>query len=47
MLPDKQIWQILSTSTDDLQQIADTLVEAANQAGGLDNVTALIVEIAP
>ncbi len=47
MLPDEQIWQILSTSTDDLQQIADTLVEAANQAGGLDNVTALIVEIAP
>lgn len=45
MLSDEQIGQILSTPTEDLQEIADALIDAANQAGGLDNVTAIVVKV--
>ncbi len=46
MLADEQIQEIVSSPTDDLQEIADTLIDAANDAGGMDNVTALVVKIA-
>ena len=45
MLSDDVIEAILSTPTDDLQEIADALVDAANAAGGLDNVTAVVVKV--
>lgn len=45
MLTDAQIARILSQPTDDLQGLADELVTAANEAGGFDNVTALVVKI--
>ncbi len=45
MLSDDAIEAILSTPTDDLQQVADSLVDAANAAGGLDNVTAVVVKV--
>ena len=45
MLPDDQIHEILSNPTEDLQEIADALIDAANRAGGLDNVTALVVKV--
>ncbi|MGD8865977.1 MAG: Stp1/IreP family PP2C-type Ser/Thr phosphatase [Gemmatimonadales bacterium] len=45
MLSDDVIEAILSTPTDDLQDVADALVDAANAAGGLDNVTAVVVKV--
>lgn len=46
MLSDDRINEILATPTDELQEIADALVDAANDAGGLDNVTAVVVKVA-
>ena len=43
MLPDERIEQIL-VAAQDPQTAADTLVNAANDAGGEDNVTALVVD---
>ncbi len=45
MLSDDVIEAILSTPTNDLQGVADALVDAANAAGGLDNVTAVVVKV--
>jgi serine/threonine protein phosphatase PrpC len=45
MLTDEQIKEIVSSPTDDLQEIADTLIQAANEAGGMDNITALLVKV--
>ncbi|UCC49663.1 MAG: Stp1/IreP family PP2C-type Ser/Thr phosphatase [Gemmatimonadota bacterium] len=47
MLPDEEIMRILSSASDDLQEVADSLIDAANEAGGLDNVTALVVKVLP
>lgn len=44
MVPDEQIWQTWRTSTSP-QEACDRLVEAANQAGGEDNVTVVIVQV--
>lgn len=44
MVPDEQIWRIWRTSTSP-QDACDRLVEAANQAGGEDNVTTVIVQM--
>ena len=43
MVSDKQIWQIWHTSGSP-QEACDRLIQAANQAGGDDNITVLIVE---
>jgi protein phosphatase len=45
MLPDEQIRWILARPSERLQDIADALVNAANAAGGLDNVTAVVVKV--
>lgn len=45
-LSDAQIAAILGEA-DDAQQAADKLVELANQAGGEDNITAVVVRHAP
>ncbi|MFQ6100549.1 MAG: Stp1/IreP family PP2C-type Ser/Thr phosphatase [Anaerolineae bacterium] len=44
MVPDDIIWQIWHTSTSP-QEACDRLVEAANQAGGEDNITVVIVQV--
>jgi len=44
MVPDEQIWQIWRTSTSP-QEACDRLVEAANQAGGVDNITVVVVQV--
>lgn len=45
MVPDAEIERILSSSADDLQELADALVQAANDAGGQDNITAIVVRV--
>ncbi len=45
MVRDEQIWNIWRTSTSP-QDACDRLIEAANQAGGEDNITAVIVQVA-
>ena len=44
MVPDDLVWQIWHTSTSP-QEACDRLVEAANQAGGEDNITVVIVQV--
>jgi protein phosphatase len=44
MVPDDQMWHIWRTSTSP-QEACDRLVEAANEAGGEDNITVVIVQI--
>jgi len=44
MVTDDDIWQIWHTSTSP-QETCDRLVEAANQAGGEDNITVVIVQV--
>jgi len=44
MVPDEQIWHTWRTSTSP-QEACDRLVEAANQAGGGDNITAVMVQV--
>jgi protein phosphatase len=45
MVTEEQIQAIL-TSTPDPQEAADRLVRAANRAGGLDNITVLLLDVA-
>jgi serine/threonine protein phosphatase PrpC len=45
MVPDEQMWQIWRTSTSP-QEASDRLVEAANEAGGEDNITVVIAQVA-
>jgi serine/threonine protein phosphatase PrpC len=45
MVPEEQIWQIWRAANSP-QEACDRLVEAANQAGGEDNVTVVIVQVA-
>jgi serine/threonine protein phosphatase PrpC len=37
--------EILSRPTGELQEIPDALISAANAAGGLDNITAVVVQV--
>ena len=43
MVPDEQIWQIWRASTSP-QEACDRLVDAANHAGGEDNISVVIVQ---
>lgn len=45
MLPDDEIQEILSKATEDVQKAADELIDAANEAGGMDNITAVVIKI--
>jgi serine/threonine protein phosphatase PrpC len=45
MLPDEAIKGILTEPIEDLQKIADALIDAANDAGGMDNITAVVIKI--
>ena len=46
MLPDNQIAHMLRTELD-LQRCANKLIDAANEEGGVDNITALVARIDP
>ncbi|NIR43559.1 MAG: Stp1/IreP family PP2C-type Ser/Thr phosphatase [Gemmatimonadetes bacterium] len=45
MVPDEQLERILSDKGGELQSAVDELIAAANDAGGLDNITAVLVKI--
>ncbi len=45
MVDDEQIWQVWRTSTSP-QEACERLVEAANEAGGVDNIATVIVRVA-
>jgi len=45
MLTDEAIREILSRPVSDLQEVADALIYAANAAGGMDNITAVLVRV--
>lgn len=45
MVADDDLRSILSRATDDLEQIADALIDNANENGGQDNISATVVEI--
>jgi PPM family protein phosphatase len=45
VVPDEQIAEILGDPQATLEQVSQRLVEAANAAGGPDNITALVLEV--
>ncbi|MCL5270639.1 MAG: Stp1/IreP family PP2C-type Ser/Thr phosphatase [bacterium] len=47
MVPDERIAQILSDNPVDLTLLCDALVEEANQTGGIDNISVILVRVLP
>jgi PPM family protein phosphatase len=47
MLRDEEIAEILNRCDDDLEEACDTLVEASNAAGGMDNISVVLVRVQP
>ncbi len=45
MLSDDEIQQTIQNSTDDLDRCCETLVNKANEAGGRDNITVVLVKV--
>ena len=45
MLQDAEIERLLATHTGSLAQCAENIVEAANQAGGVDNITVIMAKV--
>ena len=45
MIADSEIYAIINENRDDLEKMADTLVDRANRNGGRDNITVVLVKI--
>ena len=43
MLTEAEILEVLTTKQDDLEQVVQNLIAAANENGGKDNVTAVVL----
>jgi protein phosphatase len=43
MVPETEILRVVTAHSDDLQKACQQLIDAANERGGLDNVTAVLV----
>lgn len=44
MVPEDEILRVVTQSNGDIQRACERLIEAANERGGLDNVTAILVK---
>jgi protein phosphatase len=44
MLPEDEILRVVSDNIDDLERACQELIDRANEHGGLDNVTAILVK---
>jgi protein phosphatase len=44
MVPEDEIRDIVDKNTDDLEKACQVLIDTANERGGLDNVTAILVK---
>jgi serine/threonine protein phosphatase PrpC len=44
MVPEQEILRVVTASDGDLQKACQQLIDAANERGGLDNVTAVLVK---
>jgi len=44
MVPESEILRVVTASSGDLKKACQQLIDAANERGGLDNVTAVLVE---
>ncbi len=42
---DQEIFDVVKRCEDDIEKIADLLVKSANERGGMDNVTVIVIEI--
>ncbi len=45
MLPEEDILRIVNENSDDLEKACDQLIERANERGGYDNITTVLVKI--
>ena len=45
MVPDKRIGEIIREGGDDVKATARSLIDAANEAGGIDNITVALVKV--
>ena len=43
MVPEEEILRVVTDSPADLEKACQTLIDTANERGGLDNVTAILV----
>jgi len=44
MVPEEEILRVVSENSNDLEKACQTLIDRANERGGLDNVTAILVK---
>jgi serine/threonine protein phosphatase PrpC len=44
MVPESEILRVVMASSGDLRKACQQLIDAANERGGLDNVTAVLLE---
>jgi protein phosphatase len=44
MLPEEEILRVVNDNIDDLERACQELIDRANERGGLDNVTAILVK---
>jgi protein phosphatase len=47
MLKDEEISEIIRSKNDDLEQACEALVQKANECGGLDNITLVLIKFLP
>jgi serine/threonine protein phosphatase PrpC len=45
MVPDARMAEILRASRGDLKRASQTLIDAANEAGGIDNITCVLLQV--
>jgi serine/threonine protein phosphatase PrpC len=44
MVPEDEILKLVTTNADDLEKACRDLIDTANERGGLDNVTTILVK---